>query len=55
MFLASLRRLTPPATHRLLVFAVDAAALAACRRQHPQCLARSGRAMCSPICHERNA
>ena len=48
VFLASLRRLTPPADSQLLVFAVDAAALAACRRQHPHCLARSGRATCNP-------
>ncbi|KAK9846477.1 hypothetical protein WJX81_004944 [Elliptochloris bilobata] len=44
VFLAALQRLAPPADRQLLVFAVDAAALASCRQQHPQCLARSGRA-----------
>jgi len=47
-FLAALRRLPRPADKQLLVFTVDAAARAACRRQHTLCLARSGRATCAP-------
>lgn len=47
VFLAALRRLPRPPDRQLLVFAVDAGALAECKRQHSLCLPRSGRARCA--------